>query len=101
MSLEDSKSYAIDTMPVVRRVKDFDRYSGNALERVIFNTRLLSLLLTLAISVFLAWHGSKLVVNGSFDRLIPQNHPYIKNYFDHKDDLRPIGNAVRVVVENT
>ena len=101
MSLDDSKTFAIDTMPVVRHVKDFDRQSGNALERIIFNNRLLILLLTLAISVFLAWQGSKLVVNGSFDRLIPQNHPYIKNYFDHKDDLRPIGNAVRIVVENT
>ena len=91
----------IEGMPVVRDPKDFDPRSGNALERLIFNNRLLILLLTLAVSVLLGWQGSKLVVNGSFDRLIPQNHPYIKNYFEHKDDLRPIGNAVRIVVENT
>ena len=91
----------IEGMPVVRDPKDFDPRSGNALERLIFNNRLLILLLTLAVSLLLGWQGSKLVVNGSFDRLIPQNHPYIKNYFEHKDDLRPIGNAVRIVVENT
>jgi predicted RND superfamily exporter protein len=101
MSLSDSKSFAIEHTPVVRDPKDFDRDSGNALERLIFNHRLLILLAMAVISAVLAWQGSKLVVNGSFDRLIPQTHPYIKNYFDNKDDLRPIGNAVRIVVENT
>jgi uncharacterized protein len=101
MSLSDSKSFAIEDTPVVRDPKDFDRDSGNALERLIFNHRLLILLVMAVVSALLAWQGSKLVVNGSFDRLIPQTHPYIKNYFDNKDDLRPIGNAVRIVVENT
>ena len=101
MSVDSSKSARIDAMPVVRDLKDFDPKSGGAVERLIFNHRLLILLFTLVVSVLLGWQGSKLVINGSFDRLIPQNHPYIKNYFEHKDDLRPIGNAVRIVVENT
>ena len=101
MSLSDSKSFAIEDTPVVRDPRDFDRDSGNALERLIFNHRILILLVMGVVSALLAWQGSKLVVNGSFDRLIPQTHPYIKNYFDNKDDLRPIGNAVRIVVENT
>ena len=101
MSLSDSKSFAIADTPVVRDPKDFDRDSGNALERLIFNHRILILVVMAVVSALLAWQGSKLVVNGSFDRLIPQTHPYIKNYFDNKDDLRPIGNAVRIVVENT
>ncbi|WP_022980830.1 RND family transporter [Ideonella sp. B508-1] len=99
--MSDSNSIAIDEAPVVRDVKDFDRNSGGWLERLIFNHRAFILLVMLLASVFLGWEGSRLVVNGSFDRLIPQNHPYIKNYFDNKDDLRPIGNAVRIVVENT
>jgi len=99
MSMKNLDS--IEGMPVVRDPKAFDPRSGNAIERLIFNHRLLILLLTLAVSLLLGWQGSRLVVNGSFDRLIPKNHPYIKNYFEHKDDLRPIGNAVRIVVENT
>ena len=99
--MTDSSLIQIDAMPVVRDPKDFDPNSGNAVERLIFNHRLLILLITLAVSLLLGWQGSQLVVNGSFDRLIPQNHPYIKNYFEHKDDLRPVGNALRIVVENT
>ena len=79
MSVDSSKSARIDAMPIVRDLKDFDPKSGGAVERLIFNHRLLILLFTLVVSVLLGWQGSKLVINGSFDRLIPQNHPYIKN----------------------
>ena len=95
------KPDAIDTMPVVSDPAHFDRRSGSWLEQLIFNHRLLIIGVTLLASLLLGWQGSKLVVNGSFDRLIPQSHPYIKNYFEHKDDLRPVGNAVRIAVENT
>jgi hypothetical protein len=33
--------------------------------------------------------------------MIPQSQPYIKNYLEHQKDLRGLGNALRVVVENT
>jgi predicted RND superfamily exporter protein len=32
--------------------------------------------------------------------MLPQSHPYIQNYLQNKQDLRGLGNAVRVVVEN-
>jgi predicted RND superfamily exporter protein len=101
MSMGAKELNQIDTMPVVQDLKDFDPQSGDRIERLIFNHRLFILLVTLVVSVFLGWQGSKLVINGSFDRLIPQNHQYIKNYFDRKDDLRPLGNALRIAVENT
>jgi len=101
MSVDVGSIDPIDAMPAVADPAFFDRNSGNWVERLIFNHRLLILGLSLLASLFLGWQGSKLVVNGNFDRLIPQSHPYIKNYFEHKDDLRSIGNAVRVVVENT
>ena len=33
--------------------------------------------------------------------MIPQSQPYIKNYLTYQKDLRGLGNAIRVVVENT
>jgi uncharacterized protein len=99
--MSPDSSVEFDHMPIVRDVRDFDPASGNALERLIFNHRPFIVLLTVLLSIFLVWHGSKLVVNGNFDRMIPPGHPYIQNYFAHKDDLRPLGNAVRIVVENT
>ena len=33
--------------------------------------------------------------------MLPQSHPYIKNYLKNKDEIRGLGNTVRIVVENT
>ena len=45
--------------------------------------------------------ATKLVLNASFEKMIPQSQPYIKNYLTYQNDLRGLGNAIRVVVENT
>src|SRR6185369_11415676 len=39
-------------------------------------------------------------LNASFEKMIPQSQPYIKNYLSYQKELRGLGNAVRVVVEN-
>ena len=49
----------------------------------------------------LAWQASKLVFNASFEKMLPQSHPYIKNFLANKNELRGLGNSIRVVVENT
>lgn len=88
-------------MPVVRDLRDFDRNSGNWLERLIFNHRGWTIVITALLSLILAGFATRLVINTSFDRMIPQSHPYIQNYFNNKTELRGLGNSVRVVVENT
>jgi len=87
--------------PLVRDLASFDRASGVWLERFIFNNRLAVLLVSLAVTLFLGWHATKLSVNASFEKMIPGSHPYIQNYFKHKEALRGLGNSVRIVVENT
>jgi predicted RND superfamily exporter protein len=88
-------------MPVVRGLADFDRRSGNPLERAIFNHRLsvvvVCALLTLVLGTLAA---TRLALNASFEKMIPQSQPYIKNYLSYQKELRGLGNAVRVVVEN-
>ena len=91
----------IDEMPVVKELKDFDQKSGNILERLIFNNRMVVMIACVAITLLLAWQGSKIVFNASFEKMLPQSHPYIKNYLANKGDLRGLGNSIRVVVENT
>ena len=91
----------LEQMPVVRDVADFDQRSGNALERLVFNNRLLMIALCAVVTVVLAYAAAtRLVLNASFERMIPQSQPYIKNYLTYQKDLRGLGNAVRVVVEN-
>jgi predicted RND superfamily exporter protein len=43
---------------------------------------------------------AKLSLSASFDKMIPRSHPYIQNYLENRVELRGLGNALRIVVEN-
>lgn len=91
-----------DSMPVIRDVCDFDRNSGNLLERLVFNYRPLFMLLMALITVVLGYMAvTRLELRPSFEKMIPQSQPYIQNYLENRQSLRGLGNSVRVVVENT
>ncbi|MFL8988474.1 MMPL family transporter [Pseudomonas sp. QLc11A] len=95
-------NYNLDTMPVIRELKGFDARSGNVLERLIFNNRLLVVLSCLIVTVLLSYFAATgLTLNASFEKMIPQSQSYIKNYLENRQSLRGLGNTVRVVVENT
>ncbi|MES3021553.1 MAG: MMPL family transporter [Pseudomonadota bacterium] len=90
-----------DAMPVVRELANFDQRSGSLLERMVFNHRLSLMLVCAIVTVVLAYLGAtRLALNASFEKMLPQSHPYIQNYLANKTALRGLGNAVRVVVEN-
>lgn len=88
-------------MKVISDPAQFDRQSGNWLERAVFNHRALVIVLCACLTVFLGWNALKLPVNASFEKMIPQSHAYIRNYFDNRNSLRAMGNSVRIAVENT
>ncbi|MFZ3183051.1 MAG: RND transporter [Pseudomonadales bacterium RIFCSPLOWO2_12_59_9] len=91
-----------DAMPVIRDLKDFDARSGNRLERLIFNNRLLFIVSFVIITLFLGYMAvTRLTLSPSFEKMIPQSHPYIKNFMENRKSLRGMGNTVRIVVENT
>jgi predicted RND superfamily exporter protein len=91
-----------DTMPVIRELPDFDRCSGNLLERLVFNHRPLFMLLMALATVVLGYMAvTRLELRPSFEKMIPQSQPYIQNYLENRQSLRGLGNSVRVVVENT
>lgn len=91
----------IDRMPVVRNLSEFDNRSGNRLEQLIFNNRWLIMFSCIVITAILGWHATKLQVNTSFERMMPQSQEYIKNYLENKDSLPGSGNAIRISVQNT
>ena len=88
------------SMPVIRKVEDFDSLSGSKFERLIFNNRLIITVLSLVLTVGLIFSAVRLEVNASFDKMMPQSHEYIKNYKDNAASLRGLGNSLRLVVEN-
>ncbi len=97
-----NSSEQINSMPVVRDLAAFDANSGNALERLVFNHRFALILLCAVLSVFFGFKvATGLQINASFEKMIPQSSPYIRNYVANKGDLKGLGNSLRIVVENT
>ena len=91
----------LDQMPVIRDIADFDQSSGNALERLVFNNRLPMIVVCAIITVVLGFvAATRLELNASFEKTLPHGQPYIKNYLTYQKELRGLGNALRVVVEN-
>src|SRR5262249_34190464 len=78
----------------------FDPRSGTLLERLIFNYRPVIIAACVLITALLGFQATRLVINANFERLIPQNHRYIKNYRENRKPLAALGNSIRVVVEN-
>ena len=87
-------------MAVIADPKDFDQRSGSLLERLIFNNRLLLVLGCLVVTIFFGFQLRGMTVNASFDKMLPHGHPYIANYLENRQQLRGLGDSVRVVVEN-
>lgn len=85
--------------PVIADLASFDRHSGSVLERVFFNHRLLVLLVCAVLTLLLGYQAMGIKLNARFDKMIPSKHPYIVNFFQHRQDLAGLGNSVRVAVE--
>lgn len=77
----------------------FDPSSGSLLERVLFNHRAIIVVMCLAVTVLLGLSARRLEFNASFESMVPTKHPFIANYLAHKNDLKGLGNTLRVVVE--
>jgi uncharacterized protein len=90
-----------ENLPAPGGLDDFDPNTGSRLERLVFNNRraliVLCALLTLVLGVLAA---TRLTLNASFERMLPTGHPYIQNYLQHRNDLRGLGNSLRIVIEN-
>jgi predicted RND superfamily exporter protein len=85
----------------VETLEQFDPASGSLLERAVFNHRKAVMLACAVVTVLLALlAATKLTLSASFEKMIPRSHPYIQNYLDNRVELRGLGNALRIVVEN-
>ncbi len=71
-----------------------------ACERWLFGRRPLVLALFGLVTLFFGYHASQVRVETSFFKMIPQAHPYSQNFLRYFDDLRPLGNVLRVSVTN-
>ncbi|MCL4181915.1 MAG: MMPL family transporter [Burkholderiaceae bacterium] len=91
------------TMPerfeVVSSLDRFDRSSGNRLERLLFNHRVLVVGACVVLTLVLGLAATQLRLNASFLKTIPTGHPFIVNYLANESDLKGLANALRIAVE--
>lgn len=90
-----------DPHPVISSIDDFDAHSGSFAERLLFNNRVWVTAFCLVVTLVLGWLSTDLKMNASFEKMIPTSHPFVVNYLENKNDLKGLGNAVRMAVENT
>ncbi len=91
----------LDSLPIPGSLDRFDPHSGSRLERLVFNHRRAVIVLCAVITVLLGFlAATRLTLNASFERMLPVSHPYIKNYLENRNELRGLGNSLRIVVEN-
>jgi predicted RND superfamily exporter protein len=67
----------------------------------VFAARMPLIIIFALLTVFFASQMIQLRPAASFEKMIPVSHPYIKNFLESKDDLRTLGNSVRIIVETT
>jgi predicted RND superfamily exporter protein len=79
---------------------DFDPRSGSLIERALFNHRAIVVLLCALVTALLGWQATRLQLNASFEKTIPAEHRYIRNFLAHQGELSGLGNAVRIAVAN-
>ncbi len=68
---------------------------------LLMGMRLPLILLFALATVFFGWQASQLKPDASFEKMLPVSHPYIQNFLYRQDDLKGLGNSVRIIVETT
>jgi predicted RND superfamily exporter protein len=87
-------------LPVISSLADFNRRSGSFLERLVFNNRVIVVVLCLLATVALGYQASKIELQAGFEKMLPTEHPFVVNYLDNKAELSGLGNNLLLVVES-
>jgi len=69
------------------------------LERLIFNARPFVIAVFILLTLFLLFQAIQVRPDASFEKMIPTEHPFISNFLEDKEDLKGLGNLVRIAVE--
>ena len=86
-------------LPVISDLNEFDRNSGGFLERIVFNSRPVVIIFCAIITLVLGYQATKIELKAGFEKMLPQNHPFVINYQENKHELAGLGNNLRLAVE--
>lgn len=84
-------------LPVITDLRQFDENSGNFLENLVFNHRRTVLVLCAIITLVLGFQATKIELQAGFEKTLPKAHPFVLNYQANKNELKGLGNNLRIV----
>ena len=85
-------------LPVISDLTQFDPQSGSFLERLVFNNRPAVMFLCLITTIVLGYQATKIQLQAGFEKTLPKAHQYVINYKANANELKGLGNNLRVVV---
>ncbi|MEZ5571475.1 MAG: MMPL family transporter [Halioglobus sp.] len=85
-------------LPVIADLSQFDEQSGSFLERLVFNHRPWVLAFCALMTLVLGYQATKIQLQAGFEKTLPKNHPFVLNYQANQNDLKGLGNNLRIVV---
>ena len=71
------------------------------LERLLFGHRPLVIVIFSLLTLFMLWQAASVRPDASFEKMIPTGHPFISNFLEDREDLKGLGNLIRIAVETT
>jgi len=75
--------------------------SAPLIERIVFKNRLLLIIVLTLTTLALGYQAVKIKPDASFLKMIPTGHPFVQNFLNNIEDLKGLGNSVRIAVEAT
>lgn len=85
-------------MEALANIDEFDKGSGSWFERILFNNRVLFLLICVVLTAVLGSQALRVRINAAFNDTIPTHQTYIRNYLAHFSELQLGANAVQISV---
>ncbi len=85
-------------LPVISDLNEFDYDSGTFLEKLVFNNRAVVMLICALVTLVLGFQAFQIELKAGFEKTLPKAHQFVINYEANKNDLKGLGNNLRIVV---
>ncbi len=85
-------------LPVIADLSKFDDQSGTFLEKLVFNHRAFVVILCVLVTLVLGFQATKIQLQAGFEKTLPKAHQYVLNYQANRNELKGLGNNLRIVV---
>ena len=85
-------------LPIISDLQEFDYNSGTFLEKLVFNHRGTVMFLCALVTLVLGYQALGIKLQAGFEKTLPKAHQFVINYQENKENLKGLGNNLRVVV---